>query len=259
MHYVHCNTYHYCLNWHHMVCETLRKTSYDPGGWVEYVPMPAINVDGGLFVLPDHVYYEDATFLEPLTCVLRGQRLSHLQPGCSTDVISSGIACLLHVILALAFAAHRVIATDISEYRLETARRLGPDVTPRPQEDSPSLLCQVNQGLLADLASAITLALESVKRAGNISLFAATDIGSATAIPMNGLFWRTEITLTTSYGGSPGDYQTALDLTGGKAIPITQLITRHFGLVEASKGFGLVADGQNSIQGNNCTTEATGR
>jgi len=251
LHYVHYNTCHYCLNGHHMVCETLRKTSFDPGGWVEYVRMPVININRGIFVLPDHVSYEDGTFVELLACVLRGQRLAHLQPGSSIGVISSGIAGLLHVMLARAFAAHRVIATDISEYRLEAARRLGADVTLHPQEDLPSRLCQVNQGLLADLVSAIAQALESVKRGGNISLFATTDIGSTTPIPMNDLFWRTEITLTTSYGGGPDDYQTALDLTGAKTIPITQLITRHFGLAEASKGFELVADGQNSMQGNN--------
>ena len=60
-HYVHCNTCYYCLNGHHMVCETLRKTSFDPTGWVEYIRMPVINVDHGIFVLPDHVSYEDAT------------------------------------------------------------------------------------------------------------------------------------------------------------------------------------------------------
>ena len=257
LHYVHRNTCDYCLNGHRMVCETLRKTSFDPGAWVEYVRMPVTNVDRGRFVLPDHVSYEDAAFLELLAYLLRGQRLAHLQPGSSIGVISSGTAGLLHVILARAFAAYRVIATDMSEYRLEAARRLGADVTLHPQEDLPRRLCQVNQGLLACLVSAIAQAPESVKRGGNIPLFAATDIGSTTPIPMNDLFWRSEITLTACYGRGPGDYQTALNLTGAKTIPITQLITRHPGLAEAGKGFGLVADSQNSMQGNNCTTEAT--
>jgi L-iditol 2-dehydrogenase len=170
LHCLHCNTCHYCLNGHHMVCETLRKTSFDHGGWVEYVRMPVINVDRGIFVLPDHVSYEDATFFELLAYVLRGQRLAHLQPGSSIDVISSGIADLLQVMLARAFAAHRVVGTDTSEYRLEAARRLGIDVTPHPQKDLPSRLCQVIQGLLADLVSAVAQALESVKRDGQNSM-----------------------------------------------------------------------------------------
>lgn len=66
-----------------------------------------------------------------------------LQPGSSIGVISSGIAGLLHVMLARGFVAHRVIATEISECRLEAARRLGADVTLQPQEVLSSRLCQV--------------------------------------------------------------------------------------------------------------------
>jgi L-iditol 2-dehydrogenase len=83
LHYVHCNTWHHCLNAYRMVSETIRKTSFNPGGWVEYVRMPVINVDRGIFVLLDHVSCEDATFSELLACVLRGQRLAHLQPSSS--------------------------------------------------------------------------------------------------------------------------------------------------------------------------------
>ena len=30
-HHVPCNTCHYCLNGHHTVCETLRRTNFYPG------------------------------------------------------------------------------------------------------------------------------------------------------------------------------------------------------------------------------------
>ncbi len=254
-HHVPCNTCHYCLSGHHTVCETLRRTNFDPGGFVEYICVPAINVDRGIFVLPDHVSYEDATFVEPLACVLRGQRLANLRPGSSIVVIGSGIAGLLHVMLAHAFGAGRLIATDISEYRLEAARRLGADVTLNAKQDLPSHLRQVNQGLLADLVivctsapSAIAQALKSVERGGTILFFATTDPSTTTTISMNELFWRTEITLTSSYGGSPVDYQTALDIIAAKTIPVSKMITHRLTLAETQKGFQLVADGQNSIK-----------
>ncbi len=254
-HHVPCNTCHYCLSGHHTVCETLRKTNFDPGGFVEYVRMPAINVDRGLFVLPDHVSYEDGTFVEPLACILRGQRLAHLQPGSTVVIIGSGIAGLLHIMLAHAFGAGKVIATDISQYRLESARRLGADFTIHAKEDLPTRLRQVNQGLLADLIivctgapSAITQSLKLVERGGTILFFATTNPGATTPILMNELFWRTEITLTSSYGGSPSDYQTALDLIGAKTIPVSKMITHRLSLAEAGLGFQLVADGQNSLK-----------
>ena len=80
-HHVPCNTCRYCLSGHHTVCDTLRRTNFDPGGFSEYVRLPAINVDRGVYPIPDVVSFEEATFTEPLACVLRAQRIATLQPG----------------------------------------------------------------------------------------------------------------------------------------------------------------------------------
>ena len=99
-HHVPCNTCHYCLSGHHTVCDTLRQTNFDPGGFAEYIRLPAINVERGVFMLPEEVSYEQATFIEPLACILRGQRQAHVQPGQSVLIIGSGIAGLLHLQIA---------------------------------------------------------------------------------------------------------------------------------------------------------------
>jgi len=254
-HHVPCNTCHYCLSGHHTVCDTLRQTNFDPGGFAEYIRLPAINVDRGVFLLPDEVSYEEATFIEPLACVLRGQRLTHIQPSHSVLVIGSGIAGLLHVQLARALGAGRVIATDINDYRLEAAQHLGADAAIHAKEDLPSRLRQVNQGRLADLvivctgaSSAIAQALQSVERGGTVLFFAPTDPGVTIPISINDLFWRNDITLTTSYAGSPADYATALELIRAHSVHIGEMITHRLGLAEAGLGFQLVADAQNSIK-----------
>lgn len=254
-HHVPCNTCHYCLNGHHTVCDTLRQTNFDPGGFAEYIRLPAINVDRGVFLLPGEVSYEEATFIEPLACVLRGQRLAHMRPGSSVLVIGSGIAGLLHVQLARTLGAGRVIATDITPYRLEAAKRFGADATIHAEEDLPTRLHQVNQGRLADLVivgtgatSAIVQALESVERGGTVLFFAPTNPGITIPISINELFWRNDITLTTSYAASPADYQTALELIRAGTIPVRQMITHRLGLAETGLGFQLVAKAQNSIK-----------
>ena len=43
-HHVPCNECRYCLKGAHSVCETLRTTTFHPGGFAEYVRVPAINV-----------------------------------------------------------------------------------------------------------------------------------------------------------------------------------------------------------------------
>ena len=80
-HHVPCNVCHYCLNGHHTVCDTLRETSFDPGGFSEYLRVPAINVDRGVFKIPDGLSFDEASFAEPLACVLRGQQRANVRAG----------------------------------------------------------------------------------------------------------------------------------------------------------------------------------
>ena len=254
-HHVPCNTCQYCLSGHHTVCDTLRRTNFDPGGFAEYVRLPAINVDRGLFLLPDEVSYHEATLVEPLACVLRGQRLAHLQPGSNVLVIGSGIAGLLHTQLARVLGAAQVVATDITNRRLQAARRFGADAVFQADEDLPDKLRQANQGRLADLVivctgatSAIAQALQSVERGGTVLFFAPTTPGIAIPISINELFWRNEITLTTSYAGSPSDYAAALELIRAHRVPVGEMITHRLSLAETGLGFQLVADAKNSIK-----------
>ncbi len=254
-HHVPCNTCHYCLSGNSTVCDTLRRTNFDPGGFAEYVRLPAINVDRGVFLLPDEVSYEEATFVEPLACVLRGQRKARLQPGQSVLVIGSGIAGLLHVQLARVLGAGLIVAMDISDYRLEAAKRFGADAAVDAEDYSPERLCEVNNGFLADLVvvctgavPAITQALASVERGGTVLFFAPTAPGITTPISINDLFWRTDITLTTSYAGSPADYAAALKLIHARRVPAREMITHRLSLAEAGLGFQLVAEAQESLK-----------
>ena len=254
-HHVPCNTCHYCLSGHHTVCDTLRRTNFDPGGFAEYVRLPRVNVDQGIFPLPGEVSFEEATFVEPLACVLRGQRLAHLQPGQSVLVVGSGVAGLLHIQLARTSGACYVMATDIVNHRLEAARKFGADVAIHAKEYPPAYLRRVAGGRLADLvvicsgaASAISQALESVERGGTVLFFAPTEPGVSIPISVNDLFWRNEITLTSSYGGSPQDYAAALELIQAGKIRVRDMITHRLGLAETGLGFQLVARAQDSLK-----------
>src|SRR2546428_2936323 len=120
-HPVPCGTCRYCLPGHETVCDTLRTTNFDPGGFAEFVRVPSINVKHGVFPLPKAVSDDEGVFLEPLACVIRGQRLAGLRPGHTVVVIGSGVAGLLHGTLAKGSGRATVIATDIVEYRKAAA------------------------------------------------------------------------------------------------------------------------------------------
>ncbi|MBW2018686.1 MAG: alcohol dehydrogenase catalytic domain-containing protein [Deltaproteobacteria bacterium] len=254
-HHVPCNTCRFCLAGHHTVCDTLRCTNFDPGGFAEFVRLPGINVDRGVYPIPESVSFEEASFAEPLACVLRAQRIAGLRPGETVMVIGSGIAGLLHIQLARAMGAGRVIATDISEARLQAARKFGADATIHAEEDILSALRRVNNGWLADKVlvctgarSANLQALELVERGGSVLFFAPTDTGVTIPVSINDLFFRNDITLTTSYAGSPADHVTALELIRARRVSVGNMITHRLGLAETSKGFQLVAEAQDSIK-----------
>ncbi|MBU2504618.1 MAG: alcohol dehydrogenase catalytic domain-containing protein, partial [Candidatus Omnitrophica bacterium] len=134
-HHVPCNTCRYCLSGHHTACQTLHTTNFYPGGFAEYIRVPAINVDRGTFLLPDEVSPEEGTFIEPLACVIRAQRIVKLELGQHILILGSGISGLLHLLLARANAAGRIIMTDINENRLKIAREFGADIVIHAKED----------------------------------------------------------------------------------------------------------------------------
>ncbi|MCX6581309.1 MAG: zinc-dependent dehydrogenase [Candidatus Aminicenantes bacterium] len=253
-HHIPCNTCYYCLKGYHTACETLHTTNFDPGGFSEYVRAPRLNVDRGVFVLPDEVSYEEATFIEPLGCVLRGQRLVKLQPGDSVLILGAGISGLLHLATARALGAGRVMATDINEFRLKAAKDLGADAVWHAKEDIPALVRQVNNNRLVDLVivctgalSAFKQALNSVDRGGTVLCFATTEPGVDIPVPMNE-FWRNEIKLTPSYGNSPYDAAVAIELIRAKKIPLRQMITHRLPMEQIGLGFQLVAGAADSIK-----------
>jgi L-iditol 2-dehydrogenase len=253
-HHIPCNTCHYCLNGQHTVCETLHTTNYDPGGFAEYLRVPRLNVDRGVFRLPDEVSYEDGAFVEPLACVVRGQRVARLQPGQTVLVLGSGISGLLHIALARALGAGRIVATDVSEYRLNAAQRLGADVVIGAQEDVPARLRQANEGRPADLVIVCTgafpaflQALQSVDHGGTVLFFAPTEPGVDLPVPVND-FWRNGITLMPSYGNSPLDAIVAIELIRARRVPVGEMITHRLSLAETGLGFQLVAEAGESIK-----------
>jgi len=253
-HHVPCNTCKYCLAGHHTACETLHKTNFDPGGFSEYLRVPPINVAYGVLVLPDTMSYEEGTFIEPLGCVLRGQRLVGISRGQTVLVLGSGVAGLLHVQAAKIQGAGRVFATDIVEYRLKAAEWFGADSVINAKDDVPSRVKELNDGYLADLVivctgaqPAMSQALHSVNRGGTVLFFAVPPAGVEVPIDFASL-WRNEIRLQTSYGAAPQDLRMALDLLEEKKINVRDMITHRFPLAEAGKGFRIVAEAKESLK-----------
>lgn len=255
-HHVPCFNCHECRSGHETVCDLLLSgTHFEPGGFCEYVRLAPANVERGTWKIPDQVSYEAATFVEPLACVLRGQRSAGLKAGDSVLVLGSGISGLLHVHLASVSGAGFIAATDISDYRLAAARRFGASAVYPADQDVAARFKEDNQGRGADLVivcasakAAFLQAFAAVGRGGRILFFAPTVAGESLPLSVNELFWRRDLTITTTYAGAPADCAAALALIAGGRVRVEEMITHRFGLAETVCGSMLVAEGRESIK-----------
>ena len=123
-HHVPCFNCYYCDNEKYSACNSLHTGNFFPGGFSEYIRIPEKNVQFGTFVLPKAMTYEEATMIEPMACAVAGQNSLDIEKDETVIIIGSGISGLSHIQLAKNKGA-TVIATDISDYRIEQAINFG--------------------------------------------------------------------------------------------------------------------------------------
>lgn len=104
-HHVPCGDCHYCRRGSASMCRTFKASNLDPGGFAEFVRVPAENVRHATFRLPAHVSDEAASFVEPLACCLRAVRRARVEAGDTAVVVGLGsIGCLFVQLLKRAGA-----------------------------------------------------------------------------------------------------------------------------------------------------------
>jgi L-iditol 2-dehydrogenase len=216
--------------------------------------MPKINVEFGIYKLPNDMSFEDGTFIEPLACVSRGQRLAGLRKDDTVLIIGAGIAGILHTQLAKFKRVKNIIVTDINPYRLEVAKKFGATQMLNAKENLPQKLKEVNDGRLADqvivctgATSAALSALDCVENGGTILFFAVPDPTVKLPVPIN-QFWRNEITIRTSYGAAPNDLEDSMRFLATKKLNVKDMITHRLCLSEAQEGFRLMAEAGQSLK-----------
>lgn len=105
------------------VCENTRTLGIDiNGGFAEYVTIPAVNA----WHIPPGVPLEVAAIMEPTGNAVHTAFAGPLS-GCNIAVTGCGPIGLFAIGIAKAAGATRVIASDVSPYRLELARQMKAD------------------------------------------------------------------------------------------------------------------------------------
>jgi L-iditol 2-dehydrogenase len=245
-----CGKCFYCINGHYPQCTEIKERL--PGGFAEYILVPEIFVEKGTYLLPDNITYDQSTFIEPLACVVRAQRLAGITTDKSVLVIGCGMSGLLHIKLAKAKGC-KVIAVDINKKKLEIATRMGADVIIDAADDVTARLIAEN-GKKADVVllcagaeQALEHAWKCVDKGGVTVLFAVPGPDKKVVVPIND-FWMKEMSILTSYYCGPPDIAVAMRLIESGNIIVDDLVTHRLPLADIAHGFQLVSDGQESIK-----------
>jgi L-iditol 2-dehydrogenase len=254
-HHVPCETCRYCRTGRQSSCETLHGTSFDPGGFCEWVRLSPIHVERGTFALPDNVSFDEGSFVEPLACVIRAQRLAGLSEGDTVAVLGAGVSGILQIQVARDSEASRIVATDLSDFRLDLARRLGADAVMRADEpDLLEQLLEANDGRRYERVLVCTAARPAIEQAlrladdgGSVLLFAPLPPDATMELPMNDL-WRRCVNLIHSYAGPPAEMRSALAMIANGRIALNEMITHRLPLDRTQEGFRLMTESGESLK-----------
>jgi L-iditol 2-dehydrogenase len=251
-HHVPCFTCHYCLRGNYTLCATFKGTHLDPVGFAEYIRVPALNVERDVLHLPPEMSTDAATLIEPVATCIRGIERAGVRTGDTVLVIGAGVTGLIHLQLARLYGAGTIVITDLSDYRLDMARRLGADraVNARPgalcaRHDVLAALQGANEGRLADVVIVTAGSMRAMQQGMDLAgggatvlLFAPLPPGVDLPVsPYQLLF--SEISVVSSYSCSPVETRQALKLIQLGRIRAAELVTHHFDLAGVGEAIDL--------------------
>jgi L-iditol 2-dehydrogenase len=226
------------------------KHNLIPCGLADYYIVPSYNVQrGAVLRLPDALGYEEASFIEPLACCIRGLGQADARNADSALIYGAGPVGLMHLKLLRSFGVERVGVADVSEYRLGLAGAMGADFTFDPtaeQGKREEALKRLGGGPdLVIVATASMAALEEafrvVGRAGTVLLFGAPRRGATATLDAARLFLN-GTRLATSYGAYETDTAEAMKLLAEKKIGVSDMITHRFPLERSEEAFAVAGE-----------------
>jgi L-iditol 2-dehydrogenase len=254
-HHVPCFVCHHCIRGHYTMCDTYKKTGIHPGGFAEYIRVPALNLQRDTLKLPENVSDEEATLIEPLACGIKGMKRLDMHPGDTVAVLGAGFAGIAHVLLARLFGAGKVFIIDRVAYRLNRALELGADFAiDYTRENVRAGIEARNEGRGADIVVLATDSLEALRQGLDIAgkgstvyLFAPYQPGQMVPVDLHRFFFE-EVLLVATYSSSHIDTRTALSMIETGALQVKELITHRWPLDQIGRAIDTARRAQESLK-----------
>ncbi len=236
------------------ICANQESIGYHyDGGFAEWLVVPAkVLKVGGVNRIPDSLEFEQAAVTEPLACVLNGQELARVSTGDVVVVIGAGPIGCLHVRLARARGAERVVLVEQNAARLRmSADRVSPDAAvDASKENAVDAVMKLTDGRGADAiitaaasGAAQEEALQMAARGGRISFFGGLPKDNPVISLDSNLVHYRELTIVGANGSTPAQNTEALRLIASGAVPVGDLITDRLPLERVHEAIEAVQSG----------------
>lgn len=243
-HHIPCGECYYCRKKVFAQCPAYKKVGATAGfeasggGFAEYIRVMEWIVRKGVVKIPDHVSYEQASFIEPVNTCMKAMEALRLEADETVLVIGQGPIGIMLAVLARRTGA-TVVTSDLYPQRLKMSEsfRLQHNVNAKAA-DPAARVRELTDGRGADAVilatpgnSLIKAAMDATRPGGRIMLFAQTQRTEVAIDPA--AVCMDEKTLLGSYSASVDlqDENVRLVLSG--EIDFAQLISHRFPLARA--------------------------
>jgi L-iditol 2-dehydrogenase len=248
-HHVPCRACELCERGKTTYCLEFAKHNLVPCGLAERFIVPKFNVDrGAILELPDGLGYEEASFIEPLSCCILGLETARGSNARSVVIYGAGPVGLMMYMLLRRSGVKKIAIGDVSEYRNSFSRRMGCELVfnPTSQEDIEAVRGAMASGPeLVVVATASSTAFEDatrlVGRGGTVLLFGAPKKGATGTIDLAPLFLN-GTSVVTSYASSERETEAATRMLSEAQVPVADLVTHRFPLAESERAFAAAAE-----------------
>jgi len=224
------------------------------GGFSEYMAVPEhIFRLGFVNKIPDSLSYDQASMSEIIACCINAQGNAQVQKGETVLVMGCGPAGIVHAHLSKLAGAEKVIVTQRSRYRLDSAKSLFSDVIDSTivssENDLSELLLQETNGHGADVIYVCAPSREAQEQAftlianrGRINFFGGLPADDCIVkLNSNDLHYK-EFFISGASSSTPEGNRRALDILADRKIDPDKLITHSFALDDIKKGFDILED-----------------
>lgn len=239
-HHTPCYSCHFCKHGNISMCDTFKKSNLDPGGFAEFLRIPAPHVQMTAHKIADSMTFEEAIFMEPLACILRNIKRANLQQKDSVLIIGLGSVGLMTG-MALKSMGMKVFATDLKQDRVDLAMKLGFDWTAIPSAQLKEEIHSHTNPKGVDLVvltagneKVYSDSVNYVRDGGTVSIFAGMGPDSKLEFNINNLY-RREITVYSSYSPSPIELMEALQMIQNKEVNVQALTPKKFPLEQVEQ------------------------